>query len=285
MLKEKGAIDGKKIERVIFNAITKQAVADAMANPREIDVELVDAYLARRALDYLVGFTLSPVLWRKLPGSRSAGRVQSVALRLVCERELEIEKFMPQEYWSIPATLRPRAARPSKRASSALDGKKIKRLDIGSGAGSRRLQAARSMPRNSRSLRSKQSRRSAIPTRPSPPRRCNRKRAASLALRPRSPCGSRSVCMKASILGGETVGLITYMRTDGIELDPSAITGARAVIEAEYGKKYVPDTPRVYKNKAKNAQEAHEAIRPTDLARQPSMSRNSSKAIRRSSTS
>src|SRR6202790_4671415 len=134
ILKEKGVIEGKKIERVVFNAITKQAVTEAMANPREIDAALVDAYLARRALAYLVGFTLSPVLWRKLPGSRSAGRVQSVALRLVCDREREIEKFVRQEYWSIVATLAtPRQDSFEARLVGA-DGKKIQRLDIGTGA-------------------------------------------------------------------------------------------------------------------------------------------------------
>src|SRR5206468_1888261 len=134
VLKEKHALKAQTIERVVFNAITKQAVTEAMKHPRAIDGPLVDAYLARRALDYLVGFTLSPVLWRKLPGARSAGRVQSVALRLVCDREFEIEKFVPREYWSIVATLATGAGGVFEARLVGADGKKITRLDVGTGA-------------------------------------------------------------------------------------------------------------------------------------------------------
>jgi len=181
VLKEKRAIKDHKIERVVFNAITKQAVTDAMKSPRQIDGALVDAYMARRALDYLVGFTLSPVLWRKLPGARSAGRVQSVALRLVCDRELEIEKFVAREYWSLVATL-------TTPRGDAFEARLV-------GARSSRR---RSRPRTSRSRPWKRNRRGAIRRRPSPPRRCSRRPAASSALRPRIPCGSRSGFMKAS---------------------------------------------------------------------------------------
>ena len=199
VLKEKRALKDHKIERVVFNAITKQAVSEAMKTPRQIDGALVDAYMARRALDYLVGFTLSPVLWRKLPGARSAGRVQSVALRLVCDRELEIEKFVPREYWSLVATLlTPRGEAFEARLVGA-DGKKIQRLDIGSGAEAEDYSRKRSKPRTSSSGRSRQSQRGAIRRRPSPPRRCSRKPAASSALRPRIPCGSHSGSMRASI--------------------------------------------------------------------------------------
>src|SRR5438034_939127 len=172
VLKARRALKDVDVKRVVFNEVTRNAVLDAFRHPREIDRELVDAYLARRALDYLVGFTLSPVLWRKLPGSRSAGRVQSVALRLICEREAEIEAFKPREYWGIE-------------------------------------------------------------------------------------------------LDGDTVGLITYMRTDGVAIAAEAIAGARQLIGSEFGARYVPAEPRVYRSPAKNAQEAHEAIRPTDLARKP----------------
>ena len=198
VLKEKNALKKQTVERVVFNAITKQAVTEAMKHPRQIDGALVDAYLARRALDYLVGFTLSPVLWRKLPGARSAGRVQSVALRLVCERELEIEKFVPREYWSILATLAtPRGDTFEARLVGA-DGKKIQRLDVGSGAEAEAFKQALDAGDVSPSPRSRQSPRSAIRSRRSPPRRCSRKRAASSALRLRTPCASRSGSTKAS---------------------------------------------------------------------------------------
>lgn len=269
ILKEKGAIDGKKIERVVFNAITKQAVADAMANPREIDGALVDAYLARRALDYLVGFTLSPVLWRKLPGSRSAGRVQSVALRLVCDRELEIEKFVPKEYWSIAATLAtPRGDTFEARLVGA-DGKKITRLDVGGGEEAADFkQALDNAAFTVASVEAKPAKRN--PYAPFSTSTLQQEASRKLGFAPAITMRIAQRLYEGIELGGETVGLITYMRTDGIELDPSAVTGARAVIEAEYGKKYVPDTPRVYKNKSKHAQEAHEAVRPTDLSRKPS---------------
>ena len=198
VLKEKRALKDQKIERVVFNAITKQSVTDAMKHPREIDGALVDAYMARRALDYLVGFTLSPVLWRKLPGARSAGRVQSVALRLVCDRELEIEKFVPREYWSLVATLTtPRGEAFEARLVGA-DGKKIQRLDIGSGARGGRFQEGDRVPPISRSPPSKPSPPAATRRPPSPPRRCSRRRAGNWALRRRIPCGSRSGSMRAS---------------------------------------------------------------------------------------
>ncbi len=268
ILKEKKALDGKKIERVVFNAITKQAVADAMANPREIDAALVDAYLARRALDYLVGFTLSPVLWRKLPGSRSAGRVQSVSLRLVCDRELEIEKFQPKEYWSIAALLAtPRNETFEARLVGA-DGKKITRLDIGSGdeaaAFKRDLETAQFKVA---SVESKPAKRN--PYAPFSTSTMQQEASRKLGFAPAITMRVAQRLYEGADIGGETVGLITYMRTDGIELDGSAIAGARRVIEAEYGANYVPASPRVYKNKSKHAQEAHEAVRPTDLSRKP----------------
>ena len=198
VLKEKRAIKDQKIERVVFNAITKQSVTDAMKHPRQIDGALVDAYMARRALDYLVGFTLSPVLWRKLPGARSAGRVQSVALRLVCDRELEIEKFVPREYWSLVATLTtPRGEAFEARLVGA-DGKKIQRLDIGTGAEAEDFKKAIEAANFHGLHRRSQTGAPQSAGARSPPRRCSRRPAASWALRRRIPCGSRSGSMKAS---------------------------------------------------------------------------------------
>jgi DNA topoisomerase I len=268
ILKSKGALKGKKIERVVFNAITKQAVTEAMANPREIDEALVDAYLARRALDYLVGFTLSPVLWRKLPGSRSAGRVQSVALRLVCDREREIEVFVPQEYWSIAALLTtPRNETFEARLVGA-DGEKITRLDIGSGQKAEDFkQALERANFRVASVESKPTRRN-----PSPPfttSTLQQEASRKLGFAPAIAMRVAQRLYEGTEIDGETVGLITYMRTDGVDIDPSAIESARKVIAADYGKEYVPSAPRAYKTKSKSAQEAHEAIRPTDMARRP----------------
>ena len=268
ILKEKGVIAGKKIERVVFNAITKQAVAEAMANPREIDAALVDAYLARRALDYLVGFTLSPVLWRKLPGSRSAGRVQSVALRLVCDREREIEAFVPKEYWSIAASLAtPRGDEFEARLIGA-DGQKIQRLDIASRKQADELKGALTAADfKVVSVESKPAKRH--PYAPFSTSTLQQEASRKLGFAPAITMRIAQRLYEGADLDGDTVGLITYMRTDGIELDGSAIASARNVIEKEYGANYVPPSPRLYKNKSKHAQEAHEAIRPTDLSRRP----------------
>jgi DNA topoisomerase-1 len=268
ILKEMGVLAGKKIERVVFNAITKQAVAEAMANPREIDAALVDAYLARRALDYLVGFTLSPVLWRKLPGSRSAGRVQSVTLRLVCDREREIEAFVPKEYWSIAANLATPRGDPLEARLIGADGQKIQRLDIGSRVEAdefkRALEAA---DFKVATVEAKPTKRH--PYAPFSTSTLQQEASRKLGLAPAITMRIAQRLYEGADIGGDTVGLITYMRTDGIELDGGAIASARTVIEADYGANYVPPSPRVYKNKSKHAQEAHEAIRPTDLTRRP----------------
>ncbi|KRQ92732.1 DNA topoisomerase I [Bradyrhizobium jicamae] len=268
VMKEKRALKDQKIERVVFNAITKQAVTDAMKAPRQIDGALVDAYMARRALDYLVGFTLSPVLWRKLPGARSAGRVQSVALRLVCDRELEIEKFVPREYWSLVATLTtPRGDSFEARLVGA-DGKKIQRLDIGSGAEAEDLKKAIEAANFTVStVEAKPARRN--PQAPFTTSTLQQEASRKLGFAPAHTMRIAQRLYEGIDIGGETTGLITYMRTDGVQIDPSAITQARKVIGDDYGKAYVPDTPRQYQTKAKNAQEAHEAIRPTDLSRRP----------------
>ena len=268
VMKEKRALKDQKIERVVFNAITKQAVTDAMKSPRQIDGALVDAYMARRALDYLVGFTLSPVLWRKLPGARSAGRVQSVALRLVCDRELEIEKFVPREYWSLVATLTtPRGDTFEARLVGA-DGKKIQRLDIGSGAEAEDLKKAIEAANFTVStVEAKPARRN--PQAPFTTSTLQQEASRKLGFAPAHTMRIAQRLYEGIDIGGETTGLITYMRTDGVQIDGSAITQARKVIGEDYGNAYVPDAPRQYQTKAKNAQEAHEAIRPTDLSRRP----------------
>ncbi len=268
VMKEKRALKDQKVERVVFNAITKQAVTDAMKSPRQIDGALVDAYMARRALDYLVGFTLSPVLWRKLPGARSAGRVQSVALRLVCDRELEIEKFVAREYWSLVATLTtPRGDAFEARLVGA-DGKKIQRLDIGSGAEAEDLKKAiEAALFKVSTVEARPARRN--PQAPFTTSTLQQEASRKLGFAPAHTMRVAQRLYEGIDIGGETTGLITYMRTDGVQIDPSAITQARKVIGEDYGNAYVPDAPRQYQTKAKNAQEAHEAIRPTDLSRRP----------------
>ncbi|MBO0663757.1 type I DNA topoisomerase [Jiella sp. MQZ9-1] len=268
VLRQKKAIGKKPVSRVVFNAITKKAVLDAMANPRQIDEPLVDAYLARRALDYLVGFTLSPVLWRKLPGARSAGRVQSVALRLVCDRESEIERFKPEEYWSIIAHLATIRGETFDARLTAFDGEKIQRLTIGNGdvAGTiKRMLDSASFAIDS--VEAKPTRRN-----PGPPFTTSTLQQAASAKLGFSASRTMQVAQRlyeGIELGGETVGLITYMRTDGVQMAPEAIDGARKAIGSSFGARYVPDKPRFYSTKAKNAQEAHEAIRPTDFTRAP----------------
>src|SRR5579872_1502938 len=268
ILKDKKVLSRQTIERVVFNAITKQAVTEAMKHPRAIDQALVDAYLARRALDYLVGFTLSPVLWRKLPGARSAGRVQSVALRLVCDRELEIERFVRQEYWSIVATLAtPRNETFEARLVGA-DGKKLQRLDIGSGAEAEAFK--RALETAAFSVASVEAK--PVKRHPQPPfttSTLQQEASRKLGFAPAHTMRTAQRLYEGVDIGGETVGLITYMRTDGVSLSNEAIAAARDMIAEQYGTQYRPDEPRIYRNAAKNAQEAHEAIRPTDIHRRP----------------
>ncbi|MGA8291969.1 MAG: type I DNA topoisomerase [Rhodoplanes sp.] len=267
-LKEKRALSGQAVERVVFNAITKQAVTEAMKHPREIDQALVDAYLARRALDYLVGFTLSPVLWRKLPGARSAGRVQSVALRLVCDRELEIEKFVPREYWSLIATLAtPRGETFQARLVGA-DGQKIARLDIGAGEEAEAFkQALEQAAFAVAAVEAKPTKRNPAP--PFTTSTLQQEASRKLGFAPAHTMRVAQRLYEGVDIGGETVGLITYMRTDGVQIADEAVTAIRSLIRDDYGARYVPDAPRRYQTKAKNAQEAHEAIRPTEVTRRP----------------
>src|SRR5918994_39064 len=268
VLDRKKALDGIPVERVVFNAVTKEAVLDAMRHPRAIDRPLVNAYLARRALDYLVGFTLSPVLWRKLPGARSAGRVQSVALRLVCDREYEIETFKPREYWSIIATLATKDGAVFDARLVGADGKKIQRLDIGNGADAEAFKKDLELATFSvANIEAKPAKRHPYP--PFTTSTLQQEASRKLGLAPAQTMRIAQRLYEGVDIGGETVGLITYMRTDGVDMAPEAVAAARKVIGKEYGDRYLPGAPRRYTAKAKNAQEAHEAIRPTDMGRLP----------------
>ena len=268
VLRQKRALKDKPVRRVVFNAITKNSVLDAMANPREIDAPLVDAYLARRALDYLVGFTLSPVLWRKLPGARSAGRVQSVALRLVCDREAEIERFVREEYWQIAALLSTPRKEDFQARLTAFDGKKLQKLDIKTEGQAADIKVMlEGAVFRAVSVEAKPTKRN-----PAPPFTTSTLQQAASSRLGFSASRTMQVAQRlyeGVDLGGETAGLITYMRTDGVQMAPEAIASARDVIGREFGSRYVPEKPRQYSVKAKNAQEAHEAIRPTDFSRTP----------------
>lgn len=268
VLSQRKALQGVGIKRVVFNEITRNAILDAFARPRELDRELIDAYLARRALDYLVGFTLSPVLWRKLPGSRSAGRVQSVALRLICERESEIENFDSREYWTIEGVFSKATGETLTAGLTHLDGRKLEKFDLQDEAAAR--EAVRLV--EARTFSVAQVERKQVRRHPSPPfvtSTLQQEASRKLGFSASHTMRVAQKLYEGVGIGGETVGLITYMRTDGVQMSGEAIAACRRVIGAEYGARYVPAQPRLYKTKAKNAQEAHEAIRPTDLARKP----------------
>ncbi|MEM9499071.1 MAG: type I DNA topoisomerase, partial [Pseudomonadota bacterium] len=247
-----------EVRRVVFNAITKSAVTEAMANPRDIDAPLVEAYLARRALDYLVGFNLSPVLWRKLPGARSAGRVQSVCLRLIVEREMEIEAFRPREYWSVKARLETPRGKGFEARLVSLAGQKLDRFDLENATQAEMAQQAiESRDLTVTSVEAKPGSRN-----PAPPFMTSTLQQEASR---KFGMGARQTMSAAQRL--YEAGHITYMRTDGIDMAPEAVQAARDAIASRFGGEYVPGSPRLYKNKAKNAQEAHECIRPTDMSR------------------
>ena len=264
ILAQAGLLDKVGLHRVTFNEITERAVKQAFSDARDLDEALIDAYMARRALDYLVGFNISPVLWRKLPGSKSAGRVQSVALRLICERETEIELFKSDEYWTIESTLHTASGAPFTARLTHLAGNKLGKLDIGTEAAAKAaVERIKTKKLSVQTLTKKQVRRN-----------------------PAAPFITSSLQMEASRKLGMSAsntmrnaqalyeaGLITYMRTDGTTLSGEAVAQARGLIEKDFGKRYLPDVPRLYKSKAKNAQEAHEAIRPTDLSIHPRSSK------------
>jgi DNA topoisomerase-1 len=266
--KKKALRKGTPVERVAFNAVTKQAVLDALKHPRPIDEPLVAAYLARRALDYLVGFTLSPVLWRKLPGARSAGRVQSVALRLVCDREAEIEAFRTDEYWTIEALLSTARNEDFRARLTTVAGRKLDRLDIKDETTAHAIKAAIEKGEfRITSVEKKPVRRNPWPPFMTSTLQMDASRKLGFSAKKTMQVAQR--LYEGVDIGGETVGLITYMRTDGITIIPEAIGAIRNSIEADFGKRYVAPFVREYKSKAKNAQEAHEAIRPTDIRRKP----------------
>ncbi len=284
MLEEKKLLRGVDVQRITFNEITKSAVQYAMAHPRELDQPLIEAYLARRALDYLVGFTLSPVLWRKLPGSRSAGRVQSVALRLICEREAEIEVFRPREYWTVEAHFTTPAGAPFTARLTHLDGTRLDQFDLntadlahGQGGG------------RGRQLRRRQRR--AAPGQAASAAAVHHLHASSMDASRKLGLGAQAAMRVAQQLyegveiGGETAGLISYMRTDGVQMAREAISAIREHVRSAYRLRIPAGRAARIQHKAKNAQEAHEAIRPTDVARTPATWRGTSTTSSAGSTS
>jgi len=269
VLKAKKIItDDAKFKRIAFNEITKKAVLAAVASPRKIDSDLVNAQQARRALDYLVGFTLSPILWRKLPGCRSAGRVQSVALRLICERENDIDRFISQEYWDVMLDLQNSGGEPFSAKLSYVDGSKLEKFSITNQKTADGI-VARLKEQNFtiNSIKKKQQKRN--PAAPFITSSLQQEASRKLGFGAKKTMQIAQKLYEGIDIDGETVGLITYMRTDGVTLAADAVDSIRTLIGEKYGDKYLPSSPIMYKSKAKNAQEAHEAIRPTDITLSP----------------
>ncbi len=268
ILNSKKTIMEKPVERVVFNEITKNAVLDAMKKPREINTELVEAYLARRALDHLIGFSISPILWRKLPGSKSAGRVQSVALKLICEREIEIEKFNVEEYWSISSIFLKNNNENFSAKLNVFDNKKLAKMDLkNEDAANQALDKIRKSSFNISKIETKRVKRN--PLAPFTTSTLQQEASNKLGFGASRTMRIAQKLYEGINIGSETTGLITYMRTDGVQLSSQAIDELRNEITNRHGKDYIPQTPRVYKSKAANAQEAHEAIRPTSISRDP----------------
>ena len=268
ILKEKNLLSDVKVQRVVFNEVTEAAVLDAFNNPRDLDNHLVEAYLARRALDHLVGFKLSPVLWRKLPGNKSAGRVQSVALRLICERELDIEKFDPREYWSVLVNLENSEKKSFSAKLTHLAGKKLGDYDLSNEELAKKAVASiEGQPLFVLKVEKKQVR--DYPKAPFTTSTLQQAAANKLYFTAKKTMSVAQSLYQGVNINGETLGLITYMRTDGVSMSAEAITSCRDEIKSQYGKEYLPDSPNIYKVKAKNAQEAHEAIRPTNISVKP----------------
>ena len=268
MLDEKHLLQGVTVRRITFNEITRSAIRAAMERPRDLDLPLIEAYLARRALDYLVGFTLSPVLWRKLPGSRSAGRVQSVALRLICEREAEIEAFRPREYWTVEALFATPAGVPFTARLTHLDGKRLDQFDLGDAATANLAKAT--VEAGSFAVASVERKRvKRHPAAPFTTSTLQQEASRKLGFGAQQTMRLAQGLYEGVDIDGDLVGLITYMRTDGVQMAREAITAIREHVGAVYGHNYLPASPREYTAKAKNAQEAHEAIRPTDVSRTP----------------
>ena len=268
MLEDKKALRGVNVRRITFNEITRSAIQFAIEHPRELDQPLIEAYLARRALDYLVGFTLSPVLWRKLPGSRSAGRVQSVALRMVCEREAEIESFRPREYWTVEAHFLTPSGAPFLARLTHLDGKRLDQFDLNSEALAHGAKAA--VEADAFTVASVERKRvKRHPPAPFTTSTLQQEASRKLGMGAQAIMRCAQQLYEGVELDGETTGLITYMRTDGVQMAREAMMAIREHVGEAYGHAYVPATAREYSSKAKNAQEAHEAVRPTDVSRTP----------------
>ena len=269
ILQNQKVLDGVDVKRIVFHEITQEAVLNALRSPRELDTGLVEAYLARRALDYLVGFTLSPILWRKLPGSRSAGRVQSVALRLVCDREREIEIFIPTEYWSVQAEFETTSGERFNANLTHFNGKKLDRFDLYNETIA--TQAREKVEKSDFSVKSIERR--SVSRNPQPPfttSTLQQEASRKLGFGAQRTMRCAQKLYEGVALDGETVGLITYMRTDSVNIAAEANRSARELIANTFGAQYVPETPNQFRNRSKNAQEAHEAIRPTDMGRLPS---------------
>ena len=268
ILNSKKTVLEKPIQRVVFNEITKTAVLNAMKSPREINAELVEAYLARRALDHLIGFSISPILWRKLPGSKSAGRVQSVALKLICEREIEIEKFNIEEYWSISSIFLKQSNEEFPARLTTINHKKLAKMDIkNENEANLALKQVNESNFHISKIEKKRVRRN--PLAPYTTSTLQQDASNKLGFGASRTMRIAQKLYEGLNLGSETTGLITYMRTDGVQLSSQAIQELRNEITNRHGKSFIPEKPRVYKSKAANAQEAHEAIRPTQIQRDP----------------
>lgn len=268
ILKEKKVLGDIQVKRVVFYEVTKNAILEALKNPRDLNDHLVEAYLARRALDYLVGFTLSPVLWRKLPGSRSAGRVQSVALRLITDRELEIEAFQSQEYWTVEGSFLTAHDQSIVARLTHVGGEKLEKFSLPNEKSAQdAVETAEQQTYTVHDVQKKTVNR--FPTPPFITSTLQQEASRKLGFNARKTMQIAQQLYEGIALKGEVTGLITYMRTDSVQVSQEAIQGVRAFIHKEFGDAYLPKAPRVYKSRAKNAQEAHEAIRPTDLNRIP----------------
>ena len=268
MLADKNALKGVAVHRISFNEITRNAVRYTIDHPRELDQPLIEAYMARRALDYLVGFTLSPVLWRKLPGSRSAGRVQSVALRLICDREAEIEVFRPREYWTIEALFLTPGGAPFTARLTHLNGKRLDQFDLNNETLA--LAAKAAVEAGTFTVGSVERKR--VKRNPPPPfttSTLQQEASRKLGFGAQQTMRLAQGLYEGVEIDGETTGLITYMRTDGVQMASEAIASIRDHVKGSFGANYLPAAPREYVSKAKNAQEAHEAIRPTEVTRTP----------------
>ncbi|MBU2792072.1 type I DNA topoisomerase, partial [Acidithiobacillus thiooxidans] len=273
LLRERKQLGNKPAQRVVFHEITKKAVQEAIANPREIAMDLVNAQQARRALDYLVGFNLSPLLWRKVRPGLSAGRVQSAALRLICEREDEIEAFVSQEYWTIAARLLHADSEFSGRLTH-WQNKKLEQFDINNETQAESIRSSMEADMQQQALRVREVERKSRQRQPAAP--FTTSTLQQEASRKLGFNASRTMRVAQQLyeginIGSETVGLISYMRTDAVNLSEEAIADIRGFIDGHYGHEFVPESPRRYKTKTKNAQEAHEAVRPTDISRTPEM--------------